>query len=86
MIHEFLDEFILIICISDWSKPSSPYRILLDILTQNLCITQPYTLQTNTEHHAKFTYALEASVFQVFDTCLHHAFHAAHERYTVLIF
>ena len=44
MIYEFLEEFILKICISDLSNPSSPYRMLLDILTQNMCIKPPYTL------------------------------------------
>jgi len=34
MIYEFLEEFTLKICISDWSKQSSPYAMLLDILTQ----------------------------------------------------
>jgi hypothetical protein len=44
MICEFVEEFILKICISDWSKPSSPYRVLLDILIQTISITPSYTL------------------------------------------
>ena len=32
MIYEFVEEFILKIFISEWSKPASPYRYLLDIL------------------------------------------------------
>jgi len=86
MIYEFLEEFILKICVSDWSKPASPCRLLLDILNKKH--VHNATLYPLNKYSASCQLHIRARIicfYGLSHMCWRHAVHTAHERSTVLM-